>query len=464
MIIHPPESSPYLEPGIDHDDPHSITRLHVDYLGQEEIILITCDDGDVVGYRTEEIQRVIDQQKEVSDDDNVFRVENSVRTFLHRNVGASAWGLAIHREARMIAISANTHKVTVIAYALAQTNETPEYSSASSDPGQEDCSDEEDPSDFPSPRRQDHVITLPARHNVPSVSFNNSGDDPSGRWLTSCSINGETLIWDLHHPDKPVRTIRLGFCASVKDPTKAPQHTPGSCACMRPSNFPHAVWNTMFLDANTAFEDASSRGSPPQSTHPLPYIQDVSRCKNRFTVRSRKIPPPAMVVPPSETMLDDNSSEMDVYEPESSDTDASDAQISSSSDLSGNGDTEANDVPTDAHSSNEALIHASQDTADESMFDGPTPVHNSFADAPIASHLSPPQTVGNAINAFGVWFQPPQNTATIVWDDDGSDTDDELFIPSSTQAHMAFVNAIRPTRAYCEVSTAFTLARQVRQY
>jgi hypothetical protein len=26
--------------------------------------------------------------------------------FLHRNVGASAWGLAVHREARIIAISA----------------------------------------------------------------------------------------------------------------------------------------------------------------------------------------------------------------------------------------------------------------------------------------------------------------------------------------------------------------------
>lgn len=42
-------------PGIDTSDPHSVTRICVDYLGNTEVLLITCDDGDVVGCRVGEI-------------------------------------------------------------------------------------------------------------------------------------------------------------------------------------------------------------------------------------------------------------------------------------------------------------------------------------------------------------------------------------------------------------------------
>jgi hypothetical protein len=72
----------------------------VDYLGNEEILLLTCDDGDVVGYRTAEIQRALDRRVTTLEPAN----EEDVRVFLHRNIGASAWGLAVHREARIIAI------------------------------------------------------------------------------------------------------------------------------------------------------------------------------------------------------------------------------------------------------------------------------------------------------------------------------------------------------------------------
>ncbi|KAF1364168.1 hypothetical protein EJ07DRAFT_101567, partial [Lizonia empirigonia] len=298
LILHPPTSSPDLQPGIDPEDPHSITRLHVDYLGQDEIILITCDDGDVVGYRTEEIQRVLDKRAESSDDDQELKIEDSVRTFLHRNVGESAWGLAIHREARMIAISANTHKVTVIAYALAQETGSSSESCGSSDSDIEGCPDEEDPADFPSPRRQDHVITLCARHNIPAVSFNNSGDDPAGRWLSSSSINGEASIWDLHQPWEPVRVIKLGFCASVRDPAKAPRFfAPGVCDCLRPSNCPHAVWSTMFLDASTAYERTAAEDAAWDFQHLAPCFQVVNKDKGRFKIKPRKMVYPARLSP-----------------------------------------------------------------------------------------------------------------------------------------------------------------------
>lgn len=434
----------------------------MDYLGQDEIILITCDDGDVIGYRTEEIQRVVNKRREASDDEDEFQIEEPVRTFLHRNVGASAWGLAIHQEARMIAISANTHKVTVIAYALAQPSEYSDESSASSDSDMEDCSDEEDPADFPSPRRQDHVITLSARHNVPSVSFNNSGDDPVGRWLSSCSINGETLIWDLHHPEKSVRVIRLGFCASVKDPTKAPKHNPGSCACLRPSNFPHAIWSNMFLDASTAYEDPSLQdlALPVHHDHPLPYIQDVSASKSRFSVKGRKsypgVPAPSHNVPTEEDL-----SEMDVSEAESDSTDDSASHSSSSPGFSSIAQSQHLDGEDDISEPMVEEVPADPQTVTLEDTDEASTDDEGISHAVPTSHPPPTQIPSNAINAFGVWFQPPNSTATIVWDDDDSGSDDELFVPSTVQAQMAFANAIQPARAYCEVTTAFTLARQV---
>ena len=452
LILHPPTTSPGLQPGIDPEDAHSITRLHVDYIGQDEIILVTCDDGDVIGYRTVEIQRMMDEQQEASEDDPEDPIEEPVKTFLHRNVGASAWGLAIHREARMIAISANTHKVTVIAYALAQPDEDSNCSSTFSDSDLEDCFDTEAPGDFPSPRRRDHTIVLPARHNVPSVSFNNSGDDPSGRWLSSCSINGETLIWDLHSPDRPARTIRVGYCASVKDPTKAPKNTPGTCACLRPSGYPHAIWSTMFLDANTAYENVSLKDLVPPLNQPFPYIRDVSKDKRSFSVTSRHIFA-STHTHPEEPTVEEASSEMEVTDTGSVASSDSDILPISSPDSTIMGEVQpSEDVEMEASEIQESL--------EESHTSGISTASPSHVEA-----VAPVTSIAPAVNAFGPWFQPTdQNLTTTVLDDidDESDTDDELVIPSTTHVQMTSDYLIENTRAYCEVITAFTLARQVR--
>src|SRR5689334_20440174 len=60
LIISPPKSKPGLRGSIDVYHPHSITRLHVDFLGNHEIVLVTCDDGDVIGYSIPSIQREIE--------------------------------------------------------------------------------------------------------------------------------------------------------------------------------------------------------------------------------------------------------------------------------------------------------------------------------------------------------------------------------------------------------------------
>ncbi|KAF3003098.1 hypothetical protein E8E13_008058 [Curvularia kusanoi] len=314
----------------------------------------------------------------------------------------------------MIAISANTHKVTVIAYALTQPTEAPRCLSSSSNSELEECSDEEDLSDFPSPRRQDHTIILPAHHNVPSVSFDNSGDDPSGRWLSSCSINGETLIWDLHNPGKPVRTIRLGYCASVKDPTKAPKLNPGTCACLRPSNFPHAIWSTMFLDANTAYEDVSLQHLvPPLADHPLPHIRDIGKDRFPFTVMPRK--PLAMIVPLNEPLAEEASSEMDVSETDSVASDFSEAMSISSLATTSIADTQHSE---DAEVMTSPL-HGSSSASQLSVVPFESTEYTAEAIAPSqiipgSLNQAPPHTLGNAVNAFGPWFQPPDQEATTI--------------------------------------------------
>ncbi|EMD87369.1 hypothetical protein COCC4DRAFT_118086, partial [Bipolaris maydis ATCC 48331] len=113
LVLHPPKTG-HRGQGIDPWEPHSINRVLVEYLGNEEVLLVTCDDGDVTGYRTEAIYRAL--QRRSNQDESASK--DDVHIFLHRNVGASAWGLAVHREARIIAISANTYQITVIAYAL----------------------------------------------------------------------------------------------------------------------------------------------------------------------------------------------------------------------------------------------------------------------------------------------------------------------------------------------------------
>ncbi|KAH7411550.1 hypothetical protein DE146DRAFT_602236 [Phaeosphaeria sp. MPI-PUGE-AT-0046c] len=272
FILQPPVSAPNLEPYIDDEDPHSITRILVDYLGNDEILLVTCDDGDVIGYRVEEIQRVLDLAQQSSDQGEDSDIAAHMRVFLHRNVGLSAWGLAVHREARIIAISANTHEITVLAFALASGGHAPHetgFLDAILD------------TDFPSPRRRDHIITLRASHNVPTVSFNNNDEDPGGRWLFATCITGEVTLWDLHNPKMPARALRMGWCLDAPLPSQAPPLTLGGCRCLGARGHPHATWDAMFLNPRSAHEVSSSE-CEWTSTDAEPFFDDAKVQKERF--------------------------------------------------------------------------------------------------------------------------------------------------------------------------------------
>jgi len=235
LIIKPPVSRPGLPHYLDPQTPHSINRLQADYLGHKEILLLCCDDGDVIGYSVSHIHRALEQQTSKSKYSSID--SKGLRPFLHENVGLSAWGLAVHREARLIAISANTHKVTVIAYALTKSH-------GRNTSGSKSSSADDEAGDFAYSREKNRVFVLSGSQNIPAVSFDNTGADPDGRWLLSCSINGEVHLWDLYHPDSPAQTITMGRCTGVTDPHIYPSTW---CTCPDRAVLPHAGETSLFL-------------------------------------------------------------------------------------------------------------------------------------------------------------------------------------------------------------------------
>ncbi|KAF2711120.1 hypothetical protein K504DRAFT_404323 [Pleomassaria siparia CBS 279.74] len=241
FILFPPVSSPNLHGHIDDDSPHSINRLHVDFFGREEILLVACDDGDVVGYRVQKIQDVVERRVNLSKrGQGPLEDDVQIPTFFHRNVGRSAWGLAVHREARMIAISANTRLVTVIAFALTEPTDSDSSSSAVRNHG--------DTRGFPYSRERDHTIVLRAQSNIPSVAFDNSSLDLSGNWLFGSSIDGKAMIWDLFSQQYtyPVREISVGFCAGDRSFNRSSGIV--TCNCPEHRGLPHAAWAMLPLD------------------------------------------------------------------------------------------------------------------------------------------------------------------------------------------------------------------------
>ena len=189
-----------LEGYIDQAHPHAANHLVVGDLGNEEILITACDDGDVVAYSTRQIYNAIKTGYDIRPS-----LPEPVRPFFKRNVGKSAWGIAIHKEARLIAISANTRQITIFAFAISQRSPSESQSSSS---------DEDifgflnDPPGIPyqiqayagSPgqRSFDQEIILKGHtHNIPNIAFCNTDDDPLGRYLVSTDIDGSTNIWDI---------------------------------------------------------------------------------------------------------------------------------------------------------------------------------------------------------------------------------------------------------------------------
>ncbi|KAG4033427.1 hypothetical protein MFRU_005g04340 [Monilinia fructicola] len=96
------------------DRPHCINNMMIGNLGSKEILLFCCDDGDVTAYYTDLIAEEL-QQQTVESRPSSIPISNAQPFFLE-NVGASAWGLAIHKKSRLIAVSSNKIEVTVFVH------------------------------------------------------------------------------------------------------------------------------------------------------------------------------------------------------------------------------------------------------------------------------------------------------------------------------------------------------------
>ncbi len=185
----------YIDPG----HPHAVNHLVVGDLGEEEILLATCDDGDVVAYSTRHILNAIEVEQEIE-----LLLFEHVRPFFKRNVGMSAWGLALHKAARLIAISSNTKQIVVFAFAIGQRSSSDGLNSPAdvsiddldTDPGSVDW--ERVATGSPDFRSRNQEIVLKGHsHNIPSIAFCNTKDDPTGRYLASTDISGSTYVWDI---------------------------------------------------------------------------------------------------------------------------------------------------------------------------------------------------------------------------------------------------------------------------
>lgn len=97
---------------IDEMLPHCVNHIKVGNLGNLEILLIACDDGDVLAFYTHLLQNEVGSR----DSHTSQAPSSNIVPFFHENVGSSAWGLALHQESRLIAVSSNFREVTVFAH------------------------------------------------------------------------------------------------------------------------------------------------------------------------------------------------------------------------------------------------------------------------------------------------------------------------------------------------------------
>ncbi|KAK6948666.1 hypothetical protein Daesc_010436 [Daldinia eschscholtzii] len=115
LILRPQASAMGIEVGgyLDNVFPHQVNHMIVGNLGEEEILLLAYDDGDVIGYYTRSIEKeLLRREREGRDNETI------PEPFFHENVGKSAWGLAVHKNSRLIAVSSNSHNVCVFVFAL----------------------------------------------------------------------------------------------------------------------------------------------------------------------------------------------------------------------------------------------------------------------------------------------------------------------------------------------------------
>jgi hypothetical protein len=248
LIVPSQPSSPDLRGYLDPDEPHAINYLIVQKLGKDEVIACVRDDGDVEVFLVRHILHAIATRistHETTQDP----VADNVKPLFLRNVGISAWGLAIHTQARILAVSSNRHEVTIFRFGLVDAFDE--------DDGlrkQAKTSDDSQASGWDEERREDNTDLRPERKtdvtrqvlngeaNIPHIAFCNTGDDTDGRWLLTTDISGVCRAIDLHR-FALVQAFRFGPTFVTTNGSRYDRMNAG--------------WGIMFLDTRSFIQQNS---------------------------------------------------------------------------------------------------------------------------------------------------------------------------------------------------------------
>lgn len=204
-VIKLPQSGGARPGSINRQYPHAINQIKVGDLGNDEILVCSCDSGAIIAYSIGAIQNAF-QDWDFKATQGATEVKPE--PLLLENVGESAWGIAIHKEGRMIAVSANSHVITVFAFGLRD----PGSHDSNEDLPADRCSFDKNVETFPReegwkllesrtenlPRDQNLIIRLYGHTtNIPNITFYNTDEDSVGRYLVSTDIFGKIIIWDV---------------------------------------------------------------------------------------------------------------------------------------------------------------------------------------------------------------------------------------------------------------------------
>ncbi|KAJ6088449.1 hypothetical protein N7486_009710 [Penicillium sp. IBT 16267x] len=277
MIIHPVMENPGADGYIDRSNPHTINNILVDDLGRDEILLLGTDSGNICAYHVEAIYSAVTRCASRGDKRPFDGSE--VTPFFVENVGMSAWGLATHKYARLIAVSANTGQITIFAFALVDSTSVDDINGLQSSSNQD--LDQLD-------RTWVHIHSLkqfrelrelmPVNHrsrnlrltyrghfdNIPSVSFANFDLDPNGEWMVSTDISNRVIVWrvwdslypnQVYYPGHPENNPpQRGWTVLPLDPRtfKRHQSREEACGCEAGSGI---IGARTILDVSRAIEE-----------------------------------------------------------------------------------------------------------------------------------------------------------------------------------------------------------------
>lgn len=190
---------------------HAINHIITGYLGHEEIVLAAHDDGDVTAYKTKDVADYVLGAKQAAEattpvKDAQFAPNHGKRPrprqFFHEHVGKSAWGLAIHQQSRLIAISSNRWEVTVFAFALYDNTSGQPRTPAPVEP-------REDVESWVRQRQRTWRIVIllgQEADNLPNVCFLDNRDGNAEK-VCAIDIKGSIWIADIWKPKQAASHI-----------------------------------------------------------------------------------------------------------------------------------------------------------------------------------------------------------------------------------------------------------------